>query len=57
MIGFIIANWEWLVPSVLIVAEGITRITPTEKDDGFVKRIGAAVDFVMNNIKFPNRLK
>lgn len=55
--GYIVSNPEISVPAALAVAEAITRLTPTDKDDGFVKRIGSVVDLVFNAVKFPNRLK
>jgi len=57
MLAFITANYLWLIPTSLAVLEGITRLTPTKKDDGFVKRLGGAIDFVMDNVKFPNKSK
>ena len=39
----------------LAVAEAVTRMTPTKKDDGFVLRLGKAIDFVL--CRLPNRVK
>lgn len=54
--------WLWIVVHpvesigiFLAIAEGITRLTPTKKDDGFILRLGKAVDFVLS--KLPNRVK
>ena len=50
-----VANPEMAIGGALVVAEGITRLTKTEKDDGFVKRLGAGIDFVLSRL--PNRVK
>ena len=39
------------------IAEMITRLTPTKKDDGFVQRIGAALKKILDLIGVPNNLK
>ena len=38
----------------IAVAEVITRLTPTEKDDAFVQRLGAGIKKVLDAIKLPN---
>jgi len=62
---FALAIIEWLkgnmdnvvavVVAFIAFAEAVTRITPTEKDDGFVKRLGEWVDkalkWLPNNVK------
>ena len=53
--AYIVANPEQAAVAVLAVAEVITRLTPTKKDDGFVTRAGKLVDFVFKRL--PNRLK
>lgn len=44
-----------IVSGVFFLAEAVTRMTPTESDDGFVTRAGQKVDsllkFLPNNIK------
>jgi len=38
----------------IAIAEFITRLTPTKKDDGFVQRIGELIKFVLDKVKTPN---
>lgn len=53
--AYICANPEQAAVAVLAIAEVVTRMTPTKKDDGFVTRAGKIVDFVF--ARLPNRLK
>lgn len=46
-----------LSSALLAVAEMITRLTPTKKDDGFVQRIGAALKKVFDILGIPNNIK
>lgn len=48
-----------LVMAVLAVAELVVRLTPTEKDDGAVERIGKRVRKIMDMLDkvFPNLRK
>ena len=46
---------EYFVLGALAGAEVVTRLTPTKKDDGFIKRIGGLVDKIFS--VFPNRIK
>lgn len=46
-----------VLAGLIPLAEFITRMTKTKKDDGFVKRIGGILDKMMNFFKVPNRLK
>jgi len=55
--AYIMANPEQAIGGILVVAEAVTRLTPTKEDDGFVKRIGGYVDKVFKVVKFPNRLR
>ncbi len=55
---------EWIIASPYIsliiglaIAEFITRITPTEKDDGFVQRLGGLIKFILDTVKTPNIVK
>ena len=41
----------------IAVAEFITRLTPTKKDDGFVQRAGTLIKFVLDAVKTPNLKK
>ena len=44
-----------LALSALIAAlELIARLTPTEKDDAFMERVGAIIRKVMDFLKIPN---
>lgn len=38
----------------IAIAEFITRLTPTKKDDGFVQRLGGLLKFVLDVVKTPN---
>jgi hypothetical protein len=42
---------------LVMIAEIVVRFTPTEKDDGAVKRIGDRLDKVLDLLKVPNRKK
>ena len=53
--------WMWMVGSPYLsltigvaVAEFVTRLTPTKKDDGFVQRAGGLIKFVLDTVKAPN---
>jgi hypothetical protein len=48
---------EYYVMGALAVAETVTRLTPTKKDDGFIQRIGSVVNRVFDLVKIPNRMK
>jgi len=48
------ANILGILLSFVIFAEGITRLTPTKKDDGFVERVGSFIRGVMDALKIPN---
>lgn len=57
VINFLKNNYEniFLVLSGLIgVAEVVVRITPTQKDDGAVERIGGFLRKAMDFFKIPN---
>lgn len=57
---WLIANYMSIVAVVLglfSVAEIIVRITPTEKDDGALERVGAFIKKVLDFLKVPNNLK
>lgn len=43
--------------AIVAAAEAVVRVTPTEKDDGAIERVGKAIKFVMNALKIPNNLK
>lgn len=51
------ANMFQIIFAGVALAEVITRITPTEKDDGFVKRLGSMIDKVASFLKIPNNVK
>lgn len=53
--------WLWMTGNPYLsltigiaVAEFITRLTPTKKDDGFVQRAGGLIKFVLDAVKAPN---
>lgn len=52
-----LANPQYYILGALTIAEVITRLTPTKKDDGFVQRIGVVITSIFDNIKVPNRKK
>lgn len=57
---WVMANYEnlFLALSALVAfAELAVRFTPTEKDDGFVERIGGYLRKVMDFVKLPNKKK
>lgn len=39
---------------IVVTGELITRLTPTKKDDGFVKRIGTGLDRLLTILRVPN---
>lgn len=50
-------NVSPVIPIVIAIAEAITRLTPTEKDDGFVERIGSGIRKVLDIFHVPNNKK
>lgn len=59
-VQWLLANYEKILAvlvALIALGEAITRLTPTESDDGFVHRIGAMLDkllkFLPNKIKQP----
>ena len=42
---------------IFFVAEPLTRLSKTKKDDGFVKRVGGLIDRAYTVARFPNRVK
>lgn len=60
----LLAAWAWLklnyigifvvVGSSVLFLEVAVRFTPTKKDDGFVKRLGNAIDKLFDICRFPN---
>lgn len=60
VINYIMANWEiftGIILGLLAVVEFIVRLTPTEKDNGAVERIGAIIRKVLDVLKVPNAKK
>lgn len=56
-INWIVANYVELFGAILglvAVAEVIVRLTPTQKDDGAVERIGSFIKKVADFLKIPN---
>jgi hypothetical protein len=56
--------WTWILNNpqltaliLLGLAETITRLTPTRKDDGFIMRVGRVVSWFFDNARIPNRIK
>ena len=43
-----------ILGAVVGVAEMVVRMTPTEKDDGFVQRLGGWIKGAMDFLKIPN---
>ena len=56
---------EWLLQNIdkmaaallalIALAEAIVRLTPTEKDDGAVERVGAIIRKLLDVLKVPNK--
>ena len=65
--SIVISIGQWLIENyvqlfgILIgaigLAEAITRITPTKKDDGFVERVGSFIRKIMDALRIPNKKK
>lgn len=49
-----IAQIGAIILAIVGVAEMIVRLTPTEKDDGFVQRVGSVIKFVLDALRIPN---
>jgi hypothetical protein len=64
---FILKAYTWLtangeniavgVGGLLVFLQLVTRLTPTESDDGFVTKIGKAFDKLCDLLKIPNNKK
>lgn len=57
LVDFFMTNKENIAVvmlSLIGVAEVIVRLTPTEKDDGAVQRIGEVIKKVLDFLKLPN---
>lgn len=55
--AWIMANYEGVIISLVMFvafAEAVTALTPTKKDDGFVKRLGEWVDALRKFLKVPS---
>lgn len=52
-----VQNISPIIPVVLGVAELITRLTPTKKDDGFIERIGSSIRKGLDLLQVPNKKK
>lgn len=52
---YIIEHPEQSLAALYCIAEFITRLTPTKKDDGFLTRAGKLIDQVLSRL--PNRVK
>lgn len=60
VIEWLLANKEILagiVLGLLAIAELIVRLTPTEKDNGAVERVGAVIRKILDFLKVPNNIK
>lgn len=60
----IISAWNWIceypeatIAIILAACETVTRLRKTKDSAGFIKRIGAGVDIILDIIRMPNRLK
>jgi len=59
-INWIMANWKEIsgvILGIIALAEMVVRLTPTEKDNGAVERIGSMIKKALDFFKFPNKLK
>lgn len=57
LIEFFVSNKENIAVALLSivgVAEVIVRLTPTEKDDGAVQRVGEVIKKILDFLKLPN---
>ena len=57
LIEFFVSNKENIaiaLLSIVGVAEVIVRLTPTEKDDGAVQRVGEVIKKILDFLKLPN---
>jgi hypothetical protein len=55
--AYIAANWYGILMAgsvILMAAEFVVRLTPTKKDDGFVKRLADAYAKLFDLLKVPN---
>lgn len=60
LVQWLVENYDkmfLILAAVIGLAEAVTRLTKTEKDDGFVQRLGSGLKKVMDMLKIPNRLK
>jgi hypothetical protein len=59
IIWFLQGNWDSIcivVLSLWTAGEAVTRMTPTQTDDGFVTRIGQKIDSVLKIVPLPNNV-
>lgn len=47
-------NVVQILTLLVVAGELITRLTPTKRDDGFVRRIGMGMDRLLNMLRVPN---
>ena len=60
VINMILSNVNSISTAILLLlgaAEIIVRLTPTEKDDGAIERVGAKIRKFFDLIKVPNNKK
>jgi len=57
MFDHLLTNWPVTVLILLGIAEMVTRLTKTKKDDALVERVGSLIRKIFDALGFPNRLK
>jgi len=57
LLGWVVGNPYLALGAGIAIAEAITRLTPTKKDDGFVQRLGELIKLVLDSISTPNNIK
>ena len=58
--AYMVGNWEGILISMALLLaflESVVRLTPTEKDDGAVKRLGELMQKLFDLAKVPNLKK
>lgn len=57
VLNWIIENPAATVAVCFAIGELITRLKETKNSAGFIKRLGAGVDIILDIVRLPNRLK
>jgi len=54
ILAWIVGNPYLALGAGIAIAEAVTRLTPTKKDDGFVQRLGELIKLVLDSLSLPN---